>query len=329
MMQRHDPSGVIHVPTVVAATIGNRRTNRVLQLAAFEPRIHTRLRDSARQVRRQARPCVVRKIPDTIKGTPRAIAKGLRVRLLHHVLIAVLLAATVASAPAGQVHVAATEQACPAGTSPAPWVPVGDLYLPAGAIPYSTIALTRYRLAPGETRPAELDVPIMYVVESGELQYPSQAGVGILGGMLSCIPDDGASSFSSSSIITEDGFTSVNAGETMVAEHGLVGPLRNGGDIPLVLLEVRVITPEIDAASGLPIVDPIIAAREQNRAFEIRKQECKARAQAIANGTPVAPLPASPVYIEPPEPTPAFTTSGWASDATREPRKTPRACERS
>ncbi|MEZ4562907.1 MAG: hypothetical protein R2853_09230 [Thermomicrobiales bacterium] len=240
--------------------------------------------------------------------------------LLRHVIIAVFLAAALVAAPAGQGRAAATGQPCPAGTSLAPWQSVGELLLPTGAIPYSTIALTRLTLAPGETLPAELDAPIMYVVESGVLEYPSQAGAGILGGTSSCIPDNGHSSFSSSSIITEDGYTSVNAGETLIAEHGLEGPLRNGSAMPLVLLEVRVIVPEIDPASGLPIVDPM-TAREQNRDLRLRKEACRAQARAAAAGTPVAAGPDAP------EPPPAFTTAGWASDAKRERRKTPRACE--
>jgi hypothetical protein len=242
--------------------------------------------------------------------------------LLRHVLTAVFLAATLSPTPAMQARAATTDQECPAGTSPAPWVPIGDLFLPDGAPPYATIALTRLRLAPGETLPAELDVPIMYVVESGELQYPLQAGIGILGGTLTCISDDGHSSFSSSSIITEDGFTNVHAGETLIAEHGLEGPLRNAGQAPLVMLRVSVIIPEIDPASGLPIVDPVVAAREQNRDLRLRKEACRARARAAAEGTPVA---AESEALA--EATPAFTTSGWASDVKHEHRKTPRVCE--
>jgi hypothetical protein len=238
-------------------------------------------------------------------------------------LIVVFQATTFASAPAVQGHAAVTAQPCPAGTSPTPRQSVGDLYLPAGAIPYSTIALTRLTLDPGEALPAALDVPIMYIVESGVLEYPLQAGVGVLSSLY-CQPDDGHISMSGSSTITEDDYTTVDAGDTLVAEHGMVGPLRAGGTVPLVLLEVRVIIPEIDTATGLPIVDPFVAAREQNRDLRLRKEECRARARAIAEGAPVADLP---VDIEAPEPTPAFTTSGWATDAKRERRKTPRVCE--
>jgi hypothetical protein len=200
---------------------------------------------------------------------------------------------------------------------------LGDLYLPTGAIPYSTILLTRYRLDRGETLPAQLGEPIMYVIESGVLEYPSQAGVGIIGGMLSCMPDDGRISMSGSSSASQHGYTSANAGETLVAEHGLEGPLRNGGTVPLVLLEVRVLVPEIDPATGLPIVDPMIAAREQYRDLRLHKEECRARKRAIANGTPVARLPAD---VAAPEATPAFTTAGWTSDVKREGRKVPRTC---
>lgn len=239
--------------------------------------------------------------------------------LLRHVLIAVLLAATLVATPA--VHTqAVTEPPCPAGTSPAPWQSVGDLLLPTGAIPYSTIALTRLTLAPGETLPAELDVPIMYVVESGVLEYPSQAGPGIISSLY-CLPDDGRISMSGSITTSDDDFIGVNEGQTLVAEHGLVGPLRNGGTELLVLLEVRVMIPEIDPASGLPIVDSVTAGREQNRDLRLRKEACRERARAAAAGTPVAEAPESP------EPTPAFTTAGWASDANREPRRTPRACK--
>lgn len=245
-------------------------------------------------------------------------------RFPGHVIVAAVMAAALAGASAVLPRATAAEQTCPAGSSPDPRFSVGELYLPAGAPPYSTIVLTRYRLAPGETLPAELDVPIMYVVESGELQYPSQAGAGILG-RSACLPDDGhfgPQEFTTNT--TRDGFTSVNAGETVVAEHGLEGPLRNGGDLPLVMLEVRVIVPEIDPASGLPIVDPVIAAREENREFRLRKEKCKAQAQAAAKGTPVA-IDRQPAAA--PAATPAFTTAGWGSDVKREPHKTPRACD--
>lgn len=240
--------------------------------------------------------------------------------LLRHVLIAVFLAATLGLTPAALAQPSTVEHPCPTGTSPAPWQSVGDLFLPAGAIPYSTVVLTRLTLDPGETLPAELDVPIMYVVESGVLEYPSQAGPGILWSLY-CLPDDGRISMSSSITTSDDDFIGVKAGQTLVAEHGLEGPLRNGGTMPLVLLEVRVIVPEIDPATGLPIVDPVIAAREQNRDLRLRKEACRARARAAAAGTPVAAEP------EAPAPPPAFTTAGWASDAQREPRQTPRACK--
>lgn len=175
--------------------------------------------------------------------------------------------------------------------------------------------------------PAEIDVPIMYVVESGVLEYPSQTGIGIMQGPPSCIPDDGHFSGGGSFTITEDNFVPVSAGMTLIAEHGLAGPLRAGGTMPLVVLEVRVMVPEIDPATGLPIVDPVIAAREQNRDFRLRKEACKARERAIAKGTPVAPLSAPPVYVETPEPTPAFTTAGWQSDPNRDRYKIPRICE--
>ncbi len=242
--------------------------------------------------------------------------------LIRFVLTAVFLIAAFAAAPGGQVR-ATTEQACPEGTSPAPHMSVGDLYLPAGAIPYSTIALTRLTLDPGETLPAELDVPIMYVVESGVLEYPLQAGVSILSSQY-CLPDDGVISMSGSSTITGDGYATVDAGDTLVAEHGLVGPLRPGGSTPLVVLEVRVLIPEIDPATGLPIVDPMIAAREQNRDRRLRQEECRERARAAAAGTPVAAEPETTVT---PEPTPAFTTSGWSSDVKPERLKTPRVCK--
>ena len=235
----------------------------------------------------------------------------------------VFLTATFAYVAAVQPRAATAEQPCPAGTSPDPRFSVGDLILPTGAIPYSTIALTRYTLAPGEMLPTQLAEPIMYFVESGELQYPSQAGVGIVT-RPACLPDDGHISMSGSITTTADDYVGVRAGQSLVAEHGLEGPLRNGGDTPLVLLEVRVIVPEIDPASGLPIVDPVTAAREQNRDLRQRKEECRAQKRAIAAGTPAANLPA---IMATPEPTPAFTTSGWASDAKPERRTTPRACQ--
>lgn len=245
-------------------------------------------------------------------------------RFFGRFLVAVFLVISFATASIELTGAAETDPECPPGTSPNPWISVGDLYLPAGANPYSTIALTRLRLAPGEMRPAELDVPIMYVVESGVLEYPSQTGVGIMQGPPRCSPDDGHFSGGGSFTTTRDNFVPISAGMTLVAEHGLEGPLRAGGATPLVVLEVRVLVPEIDQTSGLPIVDPLIAAREQSRELRLRKEQCRARRRAIAAGTPAASLP--PISATP-EPTPAFSTAGWASETSPARERAPWTCK--
>lgn len=171
----------------------------------------------------------------------------------------------------------------------------------------------------------------MYIVESGELHYPLQSPAAVNLGP-SCIPDaDPTASLPAENIVSSSSSISVNpdnqlvvtAGQTLVAEHGLVGPLRNEGTVPLVVVQIIVRAPKIDPVSDLPIVDSITAHREWDRIFQIRRQACKERRRAIAKGTQIAPLPAATAT---PEPTPAISTEGWASDSRRERSTMPRIC---
>lgn len=251
-------------------------------------------------------------------------------------LLTVLFTATVAATPAVTNLTATAEQTCPPGTSPPSTARYGEMFLPDGALPYSVIGVYRHTLQPGETMTTKQDVPVMYIVESGVLHYPLQSWTGTSLGT-SCSPDPdtlpaiGEYTVIGEYIVTGGGSISVTAddeevvtaGQTLIAEHGLVGPLRNGGSEPLVVIQIILRTPKIDPVSGLPIVDSITAHRERDRAFALRRQECRERLRAIMRGTPVA---GPPDFSGTPEPTPSFTTADDENGVERERRTFPRIC---
>ena len=125
-----------------------------------------------------------------------------------------------------------------------------------------------------------------------------------------------------------DGVVNISQGQAVIAEHGMLGSLVNNGTIPLVLLRVSVLAPKIDPATGLPIIDPATAGREQARARNEMKDACKAETRPKRKGSGQAsPSPEDdaedqPAYLA----TPAVSTAGWGGDAAHEQRALPKAC---
>lgn len=251
--------------------------------------------------------------------------------LIGHIATA-LLSVTFALAPVALSPAALTERPCADSGTTNPTGLVGELFLPVGATPYSRITITRHMLAPGQTMPTVSDMSVMYIVESGELHYPAQDWTGVYL-RPSCVPfvaynmaiaDSGHNSSGGTIVISEADQIRVTAGQTLVAEHGLFGPLSNERTTPLVFLEVTMKSPELDPASGLPIVDQTTADRELNREFALRKQECRERLRALARGNTTSYLP---VYLESPEPTFDFTTADWIRAGAPEQPRVPQACD--
>src|SRR5215207_9162107 len=94
-----------------------------------------------------------------------------------------------------------------------------------------------------------------------------------------------------------EGMASVSQGEALVSEDVPTGPLKNGGGSPLVMLQMMLVLPQIDPATGLPIVDPATAGRLAARERERQKNACKAGAASLAGDEATS--------------TPAVSTAGW------------------
>jgi hypothetical protein len=224
---------------------------------------------------------------------------------------------------------ALAQDACPPGTDPAGTVSLGQMVLSQGAPPYATVMLTRITLQPGESLDPISTHPTIFYVESGVLQYPFQPWLSIMAAP-ACVPEDGPFTMGGTTTVDAGGMVTVSQGQALIAESGVTGPIANGGATPLVILEMTVIAPELDPVSGLPIVDPATAGRERAKAFEERKQACKAETRQAkrrsAMGTPATDSRPDE-SLTGPIATPAVATSGWATDVRHEPRTIPRACQ--
>lgn len=260
-------------------------------------------------------------------GGRRRLARAVATALAACIVGSLGIVAGTLSSPANALSATATapeDGLCPAGEHPAPIASMGELYLLSGALPYTMVSLDRLVVDPGDAVPELPGRPAMYFVQSGILEYETQPWTAIMAGA-PCIPDDGPMSMEGSTSTGRDGFTSVSPGQALVADRGLTGTLRNGSSELLVILRVLIVAPDIDPASGLPIVDPMTAAREQNRAREIRKQACKdLKRQAALTGTPVDPT--QPPFADVAA-TPTFSTAGWSTDAEGKRETTPRNCK--
>lgn len=214
---------------------------------------------------------------------------------------------------------------CPPGEVPAEFVSFGDLYLPEGAPPYTKIFYDRRIVPPGGSLTFILPGPVLYYVVSGILKYDSQAGVAIQHAS-PCMPDSGHySSFEGSTEVDEENRILVTEGQTVVAVHGITGPISNGGSEPLVLLRVGVIIPDIDPVSGLPLADPTDVGMEYQRSWNQRAQECKEARERAELGTPTP----DDILAQLTEPvaTPAVSTAEWSGNDKPQRRTIPRACE--
>jgi hypothetical protein len=219
--------------------------------------------------------------------------------------------------------VAGAQDACPPGQTPLEFVSLADVLLDKGAPPYATMALSRIVLGPGETLDVTPAGYTAYYVESGNLKYAFQPGFEIRW-TPKCSSPDGHFSGGGITQIDDEGMMSVNQGESLDSDVVPTGPITNGGSAPLVMLQMTLVLPEIDPATGLPIVDPFTAGRIASREFEQIKQACKVAASLAAAGTPAAAVMAK-ARIEALA-TPAVSTAGWESDARDRSPKIPKAC---
>lgn len=190
---------------------------------------------------------------------------------------------------------------------PLPFAQLAEVPLPADVLPYSKISLARIIVQPGETLD---DTPAgftAYYVESGALKYRAdRPGFAIMDAP-ACESPDGHYSGGGSFAIDDEGMALVTQGQALVSDAVPTGPIANGGGEPLAMLQMAFIPPMIDPASGRPIPDAMILARETARQRAQRKAACRATASPTAGNevsttptlVPIAPLADVKEFKEP------------------------------
>jgi hypothetical protein len=234
-----------------------------------------------------------------------------RVLVSAFVLVCGFCGVTLILATADRSSPVAAQVICPPGQIPAKIASLADILLDQGAPPYARMILSRITLMPGESLDFTPSGYTTYYVESGRLEYASRAGLAITSSH-QCMNPDGRYSGGGSFHVDADGLATISQGEALISDVIPIGPLRNSGAAPLVMLQMTLLAPEIDPATGLPIVDPGAAARLAARVREQHKEACR----AAKLGTPVATA----------VPPPPFSTADWDSDAPERVPKLPKAC---
>ena len=206
----------------------------------------------------------------------------------------------------------AAQDSCPPGQTPLEIASLSDVLLTNGAPPMARMTLSRITLAPGES----LDVTpagfTAYYVESGILKFAFQPGFGISWSPACTSPNGRYAGGGGSMDLDAEGLAAVTQGEALVSEDVPTGPLHNGGTSPLVMLQMTLVPPQIDTASGLPIVDPATAGRLAARERERQRDACKAGATSLAGSEAMS--------------TPVVSTAGWEGDGREHEPRLPKAC---
>jgi hypothetical protein len=206
----------------------------------------------------------------------------------------------------------AAQDSCPPGQTPLEIASLSDVLLTNGAPPMARMALSRITLAPGESLAVTPAGFTAYYVESGTLKFAFQPGFDISWAPKCTSPNGRFSGGGGSLQIDAEGLASVSQGEALVSEDVPTGPLHNGGGSPLVMLQMTLVLPQIDPASGLPIVDGATAGRLATRERERQKNACKAGAPSLAGSEAMT--------------TPAVSTAGWEGDGREHEPRIPKAC---
>jgi hypothetical protein len=205
----------------------------------------------------------------------------------------------------------AAQDSCPPGQTPLEIASLSDVLLTNGAPPMARMTLSRITLEPGES----LDVTpagfTAYYVESGILKFSFQPGFSISWAP-ACTSPNGRYSGGGGMHLDAEGMASVSHGEALISEDVPTGPLENGGKSPLVMLQMTLVLPQIDPATGLPILDGGTAGRLAARERQRQRDACKAGATSMAGGEAIS--------------TPAVSTAGWEGDSRDHETRIPKAC---
>jgi len=205
----------------------------------------------------------------------------------------------------------AAQDSCPPGQTPLEIASLSEVLLTSGAPTMAKMVLSRITLGPGESLAVTPAGFTAYYVESGILKFSFQPGFGISWAP-ACTYPNGRYSGGGSMDLDAEGLASVTQGEALVSEDVPTGPLQNGGGSPLMMLQMTLVLPQIDPASGLPILDPATAGRLAARERERQRDACKAGATSLAGGEAIS--------------TPAVSTAGWEGDGRDHEPRIPKAC---
>jgi hypothetical protein len=132
-------------------------------------------------------------------------------------------------------------------------------------------------------------------VESGALKYRAdRPGFAIMESS-ACESPNGHSSGGGRFAIDDEGMALVEPRQALISDAVPMGPIANGGSVPLVMLQMTLVPPQIDPATGQPMPGPVVLARAEAREREAHKQACRAAANPSIEGETPATLTLVPI----------------------------------
>lgn len=163
---------------------------------------------------------------------------------------------------------------CPDGSTPREHVELAAFVLPSEASIGAQVVLTRITLGPGEELQPEVTGYSAYFVESGTLKVQLlPRGQGFhLEPAVQCEPASGVFSGGGSLTIDDEGWMLVNAGTALIPDERPIERMANAGNDSLVLLQVALVFPEIDPATGQPLGDELVTDRGNRDRQEERRE---------------------------------------------------------
>lgn len=215
----------------------------------------------------------------------------------------------------------AAQAACPPGEEPLEVVPLAEVLLLTPASQGARMVLTRITLAPGASLDISPTAPTAFHVESGVLRYQIQPGLSITSSP-QCTSLDGRFAGGGTTEVDADGMVSVNQGETLIADVVPTGPINNGGESPLVVLQVALVPGEIDPTTGNPILDPATAGRAKAIERQNRRDACRTESTSTGDALAEASTGSRPATPK--------SGDAWAVDSNESASKQepPKGCRR-
>lgn len=184
-------------------------------------------------------------------------------------------------APTGRAADPAAAPPCPEGSTPAAFVRLAAFALPGEIPPGATVEFARVTLTAGEELRPETTGYTVFYVESGTLRFQMPLRGGFhLEHPAHCEPAGGVISGGGADSIDNEGWMRVEAGSALVSDEVPIERIGNAGSTPLELLQVTLLLPEIDPATGQPIGDELVTDRGK------RERQSERRESRDATPTP-------------------------------------------